>query len=100
MSQTYTYIALGALIVALVLLVIYYRAEARETGPSGNRQPLPGKFFIVTLMACTFLGMAIAESQGACRLSPWGFIAGIFLGTAAEIAAYLTAGKKTKASPA
>ena len=99
MSQTYTFIALGALIVALILLVLYYRAEARETRPTGDRRLLPGKFFIGILLACTFLGMAITESQGVCWLSPWGFIAGIILGAAAEIAAYLNSGKKTKACP-
>ena len=72
MSQTYTFIALGALIVPLILLVLYYRAEVRESGPAGNRQPLPGKRFIVILLACTFIGMAITEWRGMCRLSSWG----------------------------
>jgi hypothetical protein len=51
MSQTYTFIALGALFVTLILLVLYYRAEARETGAAGDRRPLPGKYFIVILLA-------------------------------------------------
>ena len=100
MSQTYTFIALGALIVALILLLLYYWAEARETGPAGSRQPLPGKWFIAILLACTFLGMAIAEGRGTCWLSPWGFVAGIILGSAAEIAVHFHAGKKAKACPA
>ncbi|WP_292423293.1 hypothetical protein [Methanoregula sp.] len=99
MSQTYTFIALGALIIALILLVLYYRAETREAGAIGDRRPLPGKYFVVILLACTFLGMAITESQGVCWLSPWGFIAGIIFGAAAEIAVYLNSGKKTKACP-
>lgn len=94
MSQTYTFIALGALIIALILLLLYYRAETRETADAPTRRPLPGKFFIIILIACTFLGMAITESQGVCRLSPWGFIAGLILGTAAEIAVFLHSKRK------
>ena len=89
LSQTYTLIALAALIVAFILLLLYYRAEARETSLTRTRRPLPGKFFIGILIACTFTGMAITEWQGVCSLSPWGFIAGIILGTAAEIVVYL-----------
>jgi hypothetical protein len=89
MSQAYTFLALGALFVALILLFLYYQKEARETGPAGIRRPLPGKFFIAILIACTFIGIAVTEWQGVCRLSPWGFIAGIILGTAAEIVVYL-----------
>jgi F0F1-type ATP synthase assembly protein I len=32
--------------------------------------------------------MAITEWQGACGISPWGFIIGIILGAAAELVAY------------
>ena len=94
MSQTYTFIALAGFIVILILLFLYYRAEARETARAHSRQPLPGKFFIATLIACTFSGMAITEWQGVCGLSPWGFIAGLILGTIVEIAMYPRADKK------
>jgi hypothetical protein len=43
MSQTYTFIALGALIIALILLVLSYTAEACETNQARARYPLPGK---------------------------------------------------------
>ena len=56
MSQTYTFIALGALIIALILLLLYYRAETRETADAPTRRPLPGKFFIIILIACTVSG--------------------------------------------
>ena len=88
MSQTYTFIALGVLLVALILLFLYYREEACETGPAGIRRLLPGKFFIIILISSTFIGMAITEWQGVCRLSPWGLIVGIIFGTAAEIVMY------------
>jgi hypothetical protein len=99
MSPAYTFIAPGALIVALILLFLSNRAEAHETMPAGNRRPLPGKFFIVILPACTFPGMAITESQGVCRLPPRGFITGIFLALQQGSLAYFHSGKKTKASP-
>ena len=99
MSQMYTFVALGALIAALVLLLMYYQAEVRDTAQEGARQPLPGKFFIVILITCTFTGMAITESQGVCRLSPWGFVAGIILGAATEIVMYRHSKEKGGAGP-
>jgi hypothetical protein len=88
MSQTLTIIALGALVLALVCLFLYFRAEAREIAQHHDRRPVPGKFFIPLLIACTFSGMAITEWRGVCSLSPWGFIAGIVIGTGAELVMY------------
>jgi hypothetical protein len=99
MSQTYTFIAPGALIVSLILLVLSYRAEAGKTNQARARRPLPGKFFIVILLACTFIGMTITEWQGTCRLPLWGFIAGIIPGTAAEIACVLPFREEDKSLP-
>jgi hypothetical protein len=99
MSQTYTFIALGALLLALILLFLYYRAEVSEAGHPLARRPFPGKFFITILIACTFIGMAITEWQGVCRLSPGGFIAGIILGTAAGIVVHLHSKGKKRSSP-
>jgi len=88
MSQTLTIIALAALIVALLLLLAYFRAEARGIAENGDRRPIPGKYFIAVLLICTLSGMAVTEWQGVCSLSPWGFVAGIILGAAAEYGAY------------
>lgn len=94
MSQTLTFVALTALIIVLLLLFLYFRAENREIAANGERIPIPGRFFIPILIGCTFLGMAITEWQGMCGLSPWGFISGIILGSAAEFAMYLRAKRK------
>jgi len=88
MSQTLTVIALAALVIALLLLLAYFRAEARGIAETGGRRPIPGKYFIAILLVCTLLGMAVTEWQGVCSLSPWGFVAGIILGVAAEYGAY------------
>jgi hypothetical protein len=89
MSQTLTIIALAALIIAILLLFVYFKAESAGIAKNSNRRPIPGKYFILILITCTFLGMAITEWQGVCSLSPWGFITGILLGLAAETMAYL-----------
>ncbi len=88
MSQTLTIIALAALAFALLALFLYFRVEARETEKNRDRRYIPGIFFIPILITCTFFGMAITEWQGVCSLSPWGFIAGIIIGMAAEYVAY------------
>ena len=98
-SQTYTFIAPGALIVALILLVLSYRVEAGETNQARARRPLPGNFFIVILLPCTFIGIEITEWRGTCWLPPWGFIAGIIPGTAAEIACVLPFREEDKSLP-
>ena len=97
MSQTYAFVAIGALIIALILLFLYNRAEAHEASREGGRQPLPGKLFILILIVFTFVGMAITEWQGACGLSQWGFVAGSILGAAAEIVVYLHPRRKNEA---
>jgi len=87
MSQVLTLVALGALVIALSLLFLYYRWESKETGPS-VRPRLPGRYFITILVVVTLLGMAVTEWQGVCSLSPWGFVAGVVLGLAAEVVAW------------
>jgi hypothetical protein len=81
----------AALAIGLVLagLLWYYRVENQEIkyGKIAKR-PLLGKLFIPILILCSVLGMAITEWQGVCRLSPFGFIVGVFLGTVAEIIAW------------
>jgi cell division protein FtsX len=99
MSGTYIIIALGALFIVLIALFLYYRKEAREIDQARTHRPLPGKFFIFTLLVCTFLGMIITEWQGVCQLSPWGFITGIVLGTSAEIMVYLHRKGKERTGP-
>jgi hypothetical protein len=89
MSQVLTVIALSAFVIAGVLLLLYFRTEAREIAGTQNRRPIPGKYFILVLVACTLSGMAVTEWQGICSLSPWGFVTGIILGSAAELLAYL-----------
>jgi len=87
MSQVLTLVALGALVIALILLFLYYRQESKETG-TPVRPPLPGRYFITILVTATLLGMAVTEWQGVCSLSPWGFAAGVVLGLAAEVIAW------------
>ena len=89
MSQTTTLIAAGILVIALVILVLYYRAESREAASAPGRRPLPGRYFIAILISVTLLGMIITELRGTCYLSPWGFVTGLVLGLAAEAIAYL-----------
>ncbi|HVP96935.1 hypothetical protein [Methanoregula sp.] len=88
MSQIFTFIALCGLALAALFLLLYFRQEDRDVAGGTGRQPLPGRLFIPILVACTLLGMAITEWQGVCHLSPWGFVTGIILGAAAELAAY------------
>ena len=89
MSQVLTVIALSAFVIAGVLLLLYFRTEARDIAGNYDRRPIPGKYFILVLIACTLSGMAVTEWRGVCSLSPWGFVTGIILGTAAELFAYL-----------
>jgi len=99
MSQAATILALGSLAFALILLLLYFREEAREIARDSTRKPLPGKIFLMVLMACTFLGMAVTDWQGACSLSPWGFVAGLVVGATAEIAATIRSEKNNRAEP-
>ncbi|WP_424733020.1 hypothetical protein [Methanoregula sp.] len=89
MSQVLTVIALFAFVIAVVLLLLYFRTEARERAETHDRRPIPGKYFILILISCTLSGMVITEWKGVCNLSPWGFVTGIILGSAAELYAYL-----------
>jgi O-antigen ligase len=88
MSPSLTIPALAALVIALLLLLVYFRMEAREIVRNPDRHPLFGRYFIAILLICTFSGMAITEWLGVCSLSPWGFITGLLLGSAADFAAY------------
>ena len=99
MSQTFTIIALCGLALAVLCLLLYFRAEEREIVQGGRRQPIPGKLFVPILITCTFLGMIITEWQGVCGLSPWGFVMGIVIGASAELAAYRYSKKKGNAGP-
>jgi len=99
MSQTLTIIALAALGFALLTLFLYFRLAARETAERRDRRPVPGIYFIPVLVTCTFFGMAVTEWQGVCGLSPWGFVAGIVLGLAAEFVAYRRSEKRDFDAP-
>jgi purine-cytosine permease-like protein len=100
MPQTFTIIALGGLILAILSLYLYFRMEEHEIAKGSNRRPLPGKLFVPILIACTFVGMAITEWQGVCSLSPWGFVIGIVIGAAAELVTYQHSKRKGNAEPA
>jgi NO-binding membrane sensor protein with MHYT domain len=99
MSQTSTIIALAVLAIAVLSLIFYFRNEEREIARGERRQPLPGKIFVPVLIGCTFLGMIITEWQGVCYLSPWGFVAGLVIGAAAELVAYWYSKRRSQTGP-
>ena len=84
MNAIFYFLAAIAIVLILTGLFLYYRAEGREIESVPMKRSLPGKFFIIILITCSILGMAITEWQGDCRFSPYGFIIGILLGVSVE----------------
>lgn len=84
MNAIFYFLAAIAIVLILTGLFLYYRAEDREIESVPMKRSLPGKFFIIILITCSILGIAITEWQGVCRLSPYGFIIGILLGASVE----------------